>query len=218
MTERSSDAELIARMRDGSRSALNEALGKFREGLIRVVRAKLRDSNVPNAKVDPSDVVNSALVVASQDILGSNSVELASAVHLWRLLCRIAMHKCVDHIRHEYAEKRGGRGVVSESALECGDDAEFTRALDQFADSGASPEFNIICNEAFETLMSMYPEDSDEFRIVELQLAGFESGVEISKQWKALNGGVGRSVPTINRRRREMKEKWNTLGYDLNPF
>lgn len=124
-------AELIDRARRGDASAVDRLLDRYRERLRQMVAVRMDDRLA--ARIDPSDVVQETLMVASQR-LGEYLGKRPIAFYPW--LRQIAWNSLVDlHRRHVLA---GRRAVDREQHLGISD-ASAALLADHLQDSGTAP-------------------------------------------------------------------------------
>jgi RNA polymerase sigma-70 factor (ECF subfamily) len=123
--------ELLDRIRRGDPTATGELLGRFRPRLRRMVAARMDDRVAP--RVDPSDVVQEALVVAHER-LSEYLKQADSPFYPW--LRQIGWDRLVEaHRRHIHADKRSVRREVSMQLSE----ASAVHLAQQMAASPSSP-------------------------------------------------------------------------------
>lgn len=139
---RASDHEttgLLKRIRNGDQAATGELLGRFRPRLCRMVAARMDDR--VTARVDPSDVVQEALVVA-HGRLPDYLEEADSPFYPW--LRQIAWDRLVDaHRRHIHADKRS---VCREVRMQLSD-ASAIHLAQQMATSATGPSSHLVRQE-----------------------------------------------------------------------
>jgi len=122
---------LLKRARGGDRSAVEQLLDKYRGRLRGMVAVRMDDRL--SARVDPSDVVQEALMVASER-LPSYLAHPTLPFYLW--LRRIAWERLVDlHRRHIRADRRS---VLREEPLAISGDSAIQLADRLFA-GGTGP-------------------------------------------------------------------------------
>lgn len=94
---------LLSRIREGDATATHALLDRHRDRLRRMVRFRMDDRM--SARIDPSDVVQDALLVAHQRL--SEYLDTPEAIDFYPWLRRIAWNRLLDlHRRHVIAQRR----------------------------------------------------------------------------------------------------------------
>jgi len=115
----SATAALLARARQGDRSAIGELLGRHRERLLQMVAVRMDERLAP--RIDPSDVVQEAMTDASRRLPEYLQTQ---PVPFYAWLRQIAWDRLIDlHRRHICADKRSVRreeplGISDTSAMQ----------------------------------------------------------------------------------------------------
>ena len=132
-------AELLDRIRNGDQTGSGELLGRFRPRLRRMVTARMDDRLAP--RVDPSDVVQEALLVAHER-LSEYLKQADSPFYPW--LRQIAWDRLVDsHRQHIQADKRSVRREVSMQLSDC----SAIHLAQQIATSATGPSRHLVRKE-----------------------------------------------------------------------
>jgi RNA polymerase sigma factor (sigma-70 family) len=147
---------------------------------------------------DAEDVAAVALHSLLRRVSLGDLPQLADRDDWWRLLMTITCRKASNHRRQAQCRKRGG-GNAEPSVVyreRCVSD------LEGCADGGQPPEVWASVSEALQRLLELL---DDELRLIVLSKLDGYTNVEIAAR-------VRRSVPTIERRLRLIREKWQQAG------
>jgi DNA-directed RNA polymerase specialized sigma24 family protein len=161
--------------------------------------ARLRLNGAARRVADEEDVV----VAAFQSFLcrtrKGGYPQLRSRGELWKLLATITAHKALNLIRNEKSAKRGGGRHVGEPLAADEAHSIIEATLANLASVEPSPEFLVMMADSYDHLLSALRDD--ELRaIARAKLQGM-SNDEIAQQ-------VQRSVPTVERRLRLIRDAW----------
>ncbi len=104
----------FARFREGNDDALTPLWARFFPRLQGLAREILARNPLRAAGAD--DAVQDALVSFWQRVRGGQFSDVVHRDHLWNLLAQFTAFKTKRLVRHESAEKRGGKRLVSETA------------------------------------------------------------------------------------------------------
>ena len=114
------------------------------------------------------------------------------------MLVKITERKALNQLRDQTRQKRGGGRLRGESAFLDSSASAARAGLDQFAGPEPTPEFAAVIAEGFQRLLDLLADD--ELReIALLKLEGHTN--------EELAARTGRSVPTIERRLRLIRDK-----------
>ena len=131
--------ELLARARSGDRSAVDQLLARHRGRLRQMVVVRM-DERL-SARIDPSDVVQEALVVAAEKL---PAYLRQPPISFYPWLRRITWERLIDaHRRHIRA---GRRSVSREESLGLSDSSALQLA-DRLAASGTNPLARLLRDE-----------------------------------------------------------------------
>lgn len=134
--EQEKTIELLRGARNGDSLAVNRLLERHREILVRMVRSRMNRGM--NRRVDASDIVQDALIVAHRrltDYLSHSEIPF----HLW--LRQIVKDRLTDHYRHQHALKRD---IDREQVMGNGSSVQ---GLSQIMDGELTPAANLMQKE-----------------------------------------------------------------------
>jgi DNA-directed RNA polymerase specialized sigma24 family protein len=139
MTSLGSVSAWVRELQTGDRDAAQKLWERCFQKLVRLARAKLRDT--PRAAADEEDVALSAFDSFFRGAKHGRFPQLTDRHDLWRLLVAITERKAVDLARHERRQKRTG-SAVNPSARAGAVSADAAEAhLEQLAALEPTPEF-----------------------------------------------------------------------------
>ena len=139
----------IEQLKAGSEDAVEEIFRRYYEPIVRLIGTRL--SARMRRSRDEEDIALSAFDSFVRRARQGGFPELQDRDDLWRLLVTISVRKAAKHAGRETAEKRGGGGVVGESAFR-----ETTReGIGGIAiGEGHDPEEELICDEVAAELLT----------------------------------------------------------------
>src|SRR5262245_52881828 len=161
MTETSSFAVLMRRLRSGEDSAAREVFQRYTHQLVALARRQVAHRLAH--KVDPEDVAQSALksfFVRHRD----GQLQVGDWNGLWSLLTLIVRRKCIDRVEYLSAARRD---VSREVSAPQGQDQPWELAPDR----EPLPEEAFLLAETVERLFRAV--DDDERPVLELSLQGW---------------------------------------------
>jgi DNA-directed RNA polymerase specialized sigma24 family protein len=164
--------------------------------LVRLARERLR--GLCGRMADEEDVALSVLDSFCRAASRGCFPDLADREGLWRLLFQKTVQKAVDLARHERRKVRGGGRVQDEAALDRSGGASAGRALAEFPDETAPPEFAAMMAEQCRCLLQRLDPDLRSLAIAKME--GY-SNEEIARRWR-------RSLRTVERRLHLVRRKW----------
>ncbi|MHB8954102.1 MAG: ECF-type sigma factor [Pirellulaceae bacterium] len=192
MSESGSVSEWIEDLRAGSGGAATQLWNRFHANLLKIARRRL--SGASRRVTDEEDLVATAFESFFQRMQDGQFPDLRGRTELWALLVTMTDRKAVNSVRRHMSVKRGSGKVLGESTLsprhEPGQDAVLAH-VDRAA---PSPDRLASMSELLDRL------DDDLRRIVFLKRDGF-TNEEIAQR-------VNRSVATIERRLRLLRDEW----------
>lgn len=179
----------------GCNSAATKLFARYQHRLTRLARVKMAGG--PRGIADEDDIV----VDAFQSFLRRTRIgsyeQIRDRDGLWRLLATMTVHKALNQIRDERRKSGGGRVW---STADAGLDArELDATLNQLAGKQPGPELRIMMAESLDRLLGLLGDD--ELRRIAIgKLEGY-SNEEIA-------AAIQRSVPTVERRLRLIRDTW----------
>lgn len=189
--------EWISSLKQGDEASAQQLWDQFFDRLVNVARRKLggqrRVSDEEDVAISVFDTLCRGAVEGRFDQLGDRS-------DLWRLLMRITGQKCVDRLRREGRQKRGGGGVRGHSIFAGGTDtgpADF----DKMGQDAPSPAFLMMLEEEHQRLLDALPDEMLR-KIALLRMEGYQNQ-EISQQ-------LGISLRSIERKLGLIRAQWST--------
>jgi RNA polymerase sigma factor (sigma-70 family) len=197
MSDLNSVSQWLAGLKAHDEVAAAQLWQRYYRRLVGLACKKLRDA--PRRVADEEDVVLSAFQSFCQRAQANQFPDLRDRNDLWHLLVCITERKAYDQLKAQTRKKRGGGRVVGESALYGNYASRGEAGIDQLAGPQPTPEFAAETAEAVERLLGLL-DDEELRRIALLKLEGF-SNAEIAAE-------IGRSLPTIERRFKLIREIW----------
>lgn len=192
MSETGSVSEWIEDLRAGKAGAATQLWNRFHANLLKIARRRL--SQASRRVTDEEDLVAIAFESFFERMRGGQFPDLRGRAELWSLLVTITDRKAVNYVRQHFSAKRGSGRVLGESTLAPRTETG-TASLHTRVDVDApQPDRLASLAELIERL------DGDLRRIVLLKRDGF-TNEEIALR-------VNRSVATIERRLRLLRDEW----------
>ncbi len=195
--------ESVSQWIDGIRAGDDAAAAKlwqrYYQRLVSLARKKL--GRAPRRVADEEDVVLSAFQSFCQRARKNLFPDLRDRNDLWHLIVRITERKACDQLRGQMRKKRGSGLVAGESALIDHQASDGGIGINGVAGPEPTPEFAAEMVEAVGQLFSLL-DDQELRRIALMKLEGY-SNEEIAAQ-------VDRSLPTVERRLKMIREIWKT--------
>lgn len=189
--------EWIAALKQGDDASAGLIWGRFFERLQVVARRKLggrrRVSDEEDVAISVFDTLYRGAAEGRFDQLGDRS-------DLWRLLMRITGQKCVDRLRREGRQKRGGGEVRGNSIFGRGGDGP-TADFDDFQLQDQTPDFLVMLDEEHSRLLDTLPDETLK-RIALLRMEGYQNQ-EIAQQ-------LGISVRSVERKLGLIRSQWSS--------
>jgi DNA-directed RNA polymerase specialized sigma24 family protein len=196
MSADSSVTVWIDRLKAGDPSATTPLWHAYFRRLVDLARQRLR--GLSGAVADEEDVALSAFDSFFQGAAEGRFPRLEDRDDLWQLLLLITGRKAANLRKHERREKRGGGRVIAASAIAL-DDEE----ADAFAEvMGREPTPELAAQAAEECQRLLAGLRDPQLRQVALwKLEGYQNEEIAAK--------LGRSLPTVERKLRRIRELWN---------
>jgi len=191
------------------RSGNDEPAAELWEQYIqRVVRvAKKRLEGAPRRVADEEDVAASVLRCLCDGASKGRFDELDNHDDLWRLLLTMTHQKCVDYIRTQTREKRGGGKVRGGSAL-FPVDSQQAPGFDGLVAADPTPEYLAQVDEEFQRLLAALP-DQVPRQVILLRMEGWTVD-EIATELGISNHAVRRKLKLVRRIWEELPNNFDT--------
>jgi len=192
----------IEGLRAGRETAAAKLWNHFYQDLLALAWRNLQGT--PRRVADEEDVVASALETFIRRAHEGQFPRLNDRHDLWHLLVAITERKALNLARDQSRKKRGSGKVSGESVFRNQDHSTEARGLDQVAGPGPTPEMAAAMTEALGQLLGML--DADLRQIALLKLEGWTN--------REIASRIDRSVATVERRLRLIRDKWSQLPED----
>ncbi|HVU86529.1 MAG TPA: ECF-type sigma factor [Pirellulales bacterium] len=153
----SSVSQWIASLRDGNFEIVGRIWERYCNDLVAAAKGYL--ARFPNRTDDEHDIAQNVIMSIYRGAMAGRLNAIKNRDELWWLLLRLTNHKCLDMVRREMAQKRGGGRVRTESALPSVDDTSPRAILDQLISDAPSPEFLAMMQEQSRRLMDSLRND-----------------------------------------------------------
>lgn len=179
-------------LRQGEESAAGKVWGRYFQKLVRLAQGHLR--NAEKRVEDEEDVALSVLQSLCVGAAADRFQQIDNREELWVLLATMTHRKCVNRIRRNVAQKRGGGKVVGEADLaKQSDSSQF--GLNDFESSAPTAETLAILQEDYEQLMQTLR--NDEMRTIATLKMDGHSTLEIAEQVELSERSVRRKLNLI---------------------
>ncbi len=191
MAEQGSITYWIARLKDGDAEAPQKLWEAYFLRVVALARTKLLGKS--RAIRDEEDVALSAFQSFFARAQKGIFPQLSDRLSLWPLLVAITRNKCVDHVRFETREKRGG----AQGGLRLD---ELQEDLREMLSTEPSPEFSVVAAEELGRLLGLLQSagDADLVPIALAKLEGHDT-VEIAAKIGCVRRTVERKLQLIRR-------------------
>ena len=181
---------------EGDPEASQQIWSRFYAQLVAYARVRL--NGAPRITADEEDVVASAFDSFFRRVKEGQFPSMQNRDDLRQLLFKIVQRKAANHCRDSIRQKRGNGNVVGECDLDADVQLE---SLDKAASRELSAETLAIVHESIERLLGSLDDELREIALARLE--GF-TNVEIA-------GRIDRSVPTVERRLRLIRDTWQEV-------
>ena len=182
----------IERAKKGCESAATHLWTRYQHRVVAVARRKL--TGELRSVVDEEDVAVTTFHSFLRRCRDGSYPDLKDRDDLWRLLVTITIHKASNQIRDQNCQKRGlSPATAGSSSLQLIANWEDLKSCE------ATPELVATVADSLNHLLLNFS-DGELRSIVLYKLEGY-SNDEVAEL-------IGRSVPTIERRLRLVREKW----------
>jgi RNA polymerase sigma factor (sigma-70 family) len=185
-------------VRTGDGQALTQLWSRYYQRLVLLARRRLGPAH--HGLCDEEDIAAEAMHSFFRRARNGSFPELGNREDLWRLLAAITKRKAISQLRRD--RRQLDRAVREGESLgwESGSD-DFSRA----GEHGWTAEDQVCFRETLSYLLAGLNDDLRQIAVSRLQ--GYTL-VEIAAQ-------IGRSVPTVERRLRVIRERWRRLGVTI---
>ncbi len=199
--------ESVTQWIDGLRAGDEAAAAKLWQRYFRRLTglACKKLGSTPRRVADEEDVVLSAFQSFCQRARKNLFPDLRDRNDLWHLIVRITERKACDQVRAQTRKKRGSGLVAGESALIDHAASDGGVGINGVAGSEPTPEFAAEMVEAVDQLFNLL-DDQELRRNALMKLEGY-SNAEIAAE-------IGRSLPTVERRLKMIREIWKAERTD----
>jgi len=185
MSNEGSITRWIGQLKSGDALAAQRLWEAYFTRLVKLARHRLEAA--PRRVADEEDVALSAFYSMCRGAQDGQFSRLADRDNLWSLLVAITAHKCVDLVRRENRQKRGGAA----SALP---------AFDELISAEPSPEFAAEVADQFDRLLALLDATGDaDLRPIALGKMQGESAAEIAVRLGCAKRSVERKLHVIVR-------------------
>jgi RNA polymerase sigma factor (sigma-70 family) len=178
----------IRQLQDGCEGAADAIWQRFHKRLLQIAARTLPD--YVRREEDEEDVVNIAFHSFFRRLHNGSFPDLQNRNELWKLLSSITRRKATNLIRNKNRKKRANERVCHNPG-----------PMDQYAGDSPTPDFVVMHRETIEHLLSMLDEGLREIALYRLDGC---TNQEIA-------AAIRRSVPTVERRLRLIRQKWEGL-------
>ena len=190
-------SQWIDGLKAGEEAAAAKLWQRYYGRLIGLARKKLGDS--PRRVADEDDVVLAAFQSFFQRAAENRFPNLNDRDDLWHLIVCITERKAYDQLESQSRQKRGPGLVAGESAFVDLHASGGRAGINEVAGPEPSPEFAAEMVEAVDRLFDKLA-DVQLRQIALHKLEGYTN--------EEIAGKIGRSLPTVERRLRLIRETW----------
>jgi RNA polymerase sigma factor (sigma-70 family) len=187
--------EWIESLKQGRDLAATRLWDHFLQRLTRLVSDRLRTAR--RTVSDEEDVIVDTCEACFRALQEGRYPDVRNRDDLWKLLAVIAERKAIDQIRRS---KKGIDGFRIETPfIAASHDSSICDGLQQLPCTDPTPEFAVIFAENFRTLLEKL--DDHLANVALLKMQGY-TNQELAER-------IGRSVPTVERNLRLIRETWS---------
>jgi DNA-directed RNA polymerase specialized sigma24 family protein len=203
MMTNESVTQRIGRLKEGEREAVQQLWERYYARLVRLARGWLRRRPTATRADGADDVALDAFDSFCRRAEEGRFPRLIDRDDLWQLLVVIAYRKTCNLVGHEERRQPSGGRVVHASALAAGmegdEGAQFADLISREPDPALAAEAAEECRRLLAAL------GDEELRRVALWKLEGCTNEEIAAR---MNGGKGRSVPTVERKLDRIRRTW----------
>ncbi|MEO1614417.1 MAG: sigma-70 family RNA polymerase sigma factor [Planctomycetota bacterium] len=180
----------LEELKRGSDKAATELWRRYFRQLVSLARKQLGDS--PKRIFDEEDIAIDVFHSLCRGAESGRFEQLGDRDDLWKLLIVMTRHKSNNQIRHQIAQKRGGRNVRGNSVVDKG-------GFDQFFEDDPTPELFLEIREQQDRLLEKLASESHR-EVAKLRLQGYsiEETAEL----------LGISARSVKRKLALVRETW----------
>lgn len=178
-------------LRHGDQQAAQDLWSRYESQLVAAARQKLGHAQTGYA--DEEDVAQLAFTSLCRGALEGRFQDVSNRDELWWLLLAITKRKAVDLIRHETAQKRGGRNSTSDGKPVRDAASGFT--FGDMVASDPTPEYLAALSEQYGRLMASLRDDCLR-QVVMWRIEGYTIA-EIAEQLQITKRSVERKLQLI---------------------
>jgi len=190
-------SQWIDGLKAGDEAAAASLWQRYYRRLVGLARKKLGDS--PRRVADEDDVVLSAFRSFCQRAQEDRFPDLRDRDDLWHLIVHITERKAYDQLEGQSRQKRGAGLVAGESAFADLQASSPGAGINEVAGPEPTAEFTAQMVEAVDRLFDQLA-DGELRQIALHKLEGYTN--------EEIAGKIGRSLPTVERRLRLIRERW----------
>ncbi len=147
----------LAELRHGGNTVAGQVWDRYFQKLVRLAQNHLR--NAETRVEDEEDVALSVLQSLCAGAVADRFQQVGNRHELWVLLATMTHRKCVNRIRRNVAQKRGGGEVVGEADMAVADTSIGSMTLDDLESATPTPETLAVLQEDYEQLMNLLRND-----------------------------------------------------------
>jgi RNA polymerase sigma factor (sigma-70 family) len=184
----------IEGVKAGCETAATSLWARYRSQLMLIARRRLLRSSA--TVVDEEDIANDAFHSFLRRCRAGDYPEISDRDDLGRLLVAITLHKANNQVRAQQRDRRDVRRTAGEQG-NSGGRQDF--AFEQLVSPDPPAELLAVISDSLDKIFSILP-DGEIRSMVLYRLEGY-SNDEIAER-------IGRSVPTVERRMRLVREIW----------
>jgi len=192
---------MIDQLQQGETAAQAELWNRYFEKLVPLARKRLGGAS--RRVSDEEDVALSVMNNFLNGAARGQFPHLKDRENLWALLIVMTQRKVTDQVRHQLAQKRGGRNVRGESIFMKAGDAGANAGWDVFLGEDPTPEMMLALDEQHAALMEDLGDDTLR-EIARLKLESYTTE-EIAEK-------LGVTSRTVKRKVALIREKWLAYG------
>jgi DNA-directed RNA polymerase specialized sigma24 family protein len=185
--------EWIDCLKGGDPKASNQLWQRYFERLIRLASRKI--ATLPRRVVDEDDIVNSVFFELLSGIEKQRFPDLHDRQDLWQILIMLTERQAIGVRRQQLADKRGGKILVGESALDHSNTSQLD-GIQQVPGDHLTPEFAALCAEALAMRLTSLQHDPTLVEIARDKLSGF-TNEEIAQRLDTSLRSVERNLSRI---------------------